>query len=44
MDKRNNSGCMDMTAYLALSIVEREETEEKQRKKRRGRGKKNVKS
>ena len=33
-DKYNNSGCLDMTAYLALRNIERKETLERNRKRK----------
>ena len=35
-DMYNSSGCLDMTAYLALRNIEREERRKKQQQKKQG--------
>ena len=35
-DMYNSSGCLDMTAYLALRNIEREERKKKQQQKKQG--------
>lgn len=37
-DKYNSSGCLDMTAYLALRNVERDERQEQTLNRKRGKG------
>lgn len=37
-DKYNSSGCLDMTAYLALRNVEREEIRKRTANRKRGEG------